>query len=153
MFRPGLLNITSHDHNLAPPSTSFSHDNKSRPSRSFHLISQTLSLLSLRTSSIDRLAVPNYTTAVAHILVVQISSLIMAFAASQGQLKLLQSGDFSDFTILCRDQEFRVHRVVICAESDFFITMCKSAFKVLSSMIHTCSVHLLTAPRRLETNR
>jgi hypothetical protein len=57
-------------------------------------------------------------------------------AASQGQLKQLQTGDFSDFTILCQNQEFHVHRVVICAESDYFSTMCKSAFKVLSSSMN-----------------
>ncbi len=59
----------------------------------------------------------------------------MAAFSAQSQLKQLQTGDFSDFKIVCRNKEFRVHRVVICAESEFFDAMCKGKFKVRQSFL------------------
>lgn len=39
--------------------------------------------------------------------------------------QFLSTGDFSDFTIVCGDREFKVHRVVLCAQSRYFRAACK----------------------------
>ena len=45
-------------------------------------------------------------------------------------LEMLQSGEYSDFTITCRGKEFKVHKMMICCESDFFKKCCEGNFKV-----------------------
>src|ERR1700722_9054955 len=39
-------------------------------------------------------------------------------------LRLLASGKSSDFTIICQDVEFKVHKAIICPESSFFRAAC-----------------------------
>ncbi|KAL8813752.1 MAG: hypothetical protein Q9200_000005 [Gallowayella weberi] len=42
---------------------------------------------------------------------------------------LLSSGKYSDLTIICRDQKFRVHRAVLCFASRFFAAACDGNFQ------------------------
>ncbi|KAL8960478.1 MAG: hypothetical protein Q9183_005458 [Haloplaca sp. 2 TL-2023] len=41
----------------------------------------------------------------------------------------LESGKYSDLTILCRGHEFPVHRVVLCTASKFFAAACDGPYK------------------------
>ena len=54
----------------------------------------------------------------------------MAGLSKVAQERLLRSGDFSDFKITCHGKEWRVHKGILCAGSNFFDKMCKSGFKV-----------------------
>ncbi|KAK6332981.1 hypothetical protein TWF718_010807 [Orbilia javanica] len=42
---------------------------------------------------------------------------------------LLKSGKYSDFTIKCGSKEWKVHRAVICPQSEYFRIVCDSNFK------------------------
>ncbi|KAK6527303.1 hypothetical protein TWF281_010490 [Arthrobotrys megalospora] len=42
---------------------------------------------------------------------------------------LLESGKYSDFKILCGPREWKVHRAIICPQSDYFTMLCDSQFK------------------------
>jgi hypothetical protein len=42
---------------------------------------------------------------------------------------LLQSPKFSDLILACPDQEFQVHRAIVCPHSAFFSNACTGAFK------------------------
>ena len=54
----------------------------------------------------------------------------MAGISPEAGWKLLLSGDRSDFTIKCQEVVFKVHQVVIKADSDFCRVVCDSPFKV-----------------------
>ncbi|KAK6508692.1 hypothetical protein TWF506_010771 [Arthrobotrys conoides] len=41
----------------------------------------------------------------------------------------LESGKYSDFTIICGSKEWKVHRAIICPQSEYFATVCDSSFK------------------------
>ncbi|KAI1200359.1 BTB/POZ protein [Nemania serpens] len=43
--------------------------------------------------------------------------------------KLLESGDYSDFTLVCEDQKFRVHKSIVCAQCPVFAAATKGGFK------------------------
>ncbi|KAK6512598.1 hypothetical protein TWF481_001482 [Arthrobotrys musiformis] len=43
--------------------------------------------------------------------------------------ELLESGNYSDFTIICGSKEWKVHRAIICPQSEYFKTLCESKFK------------------------
>lgn len=43
--------------------------------------------------------------------------------------RYLESGEYSDFVVVCGGREFKVHRLVICPRSKYFHTMCKENFK------------------------
>lgn len=45
--------------------------------------------------------------------------------------KLLNSGEYSDFTIVCEGEEFRVHKAIVCPQSPVIAAALKSEFKVL----------------------
>lgn len=49
---------------------------------------------------------------------------------SYGFLSFLESGHFADFTIKCKNYEWKVHKIIISAQCGFFRKMCKSSFKV-----------------------
>ena len=42
----------------------------------------------------------------------------------------LESGKYSDLTIICRGHEFHVHRAILCTASKFFQAACDGEFKV-----------------------
>ncbi|RPA74484.1 hypothetical protein BJ508DRAFT_191841, partial [Ascobolus immersus RN42] len=42
---------------------------------------------------------------------------------------LLKTGQYSDLTIRCGDQEFRVHKAVVCPQSSFFAACTDGGFK------------------------
>ena len=44
--------------------------------------------------------------------------------------QLLESGRFSDLTIVCSGQEFKVHKTIVCMQSAFFMACCEGGFKV-----------------------
>lgn len=43
----------------------------------------------------------------------------------------MESGEYSDLTILCKDQKFSVHKVVVCSQSKVLAAAMKKGFKVL----------------------
>jgi hypothetical protein len=47
-----------------------------------------------------------------------------------GYRKLLETGKFSDLTIKCRGESFKVHKAVVCSRSPFFMKACDSNFQV-----------------------
>ncbi|KAH6628428.1 hypothetical protein F5144DRAFT_536893 [Chaetomium tenue] len=42
---------------------------------------------------------------------------------------LYTSGDYSDLVISCQGKEYKVHRAVVCTQSDFFSAACRGGFK------------------------
>lgn len=56
----------------------------------------------------------------------------MARLLKEKCLLFLESGEYSDFTITCRDVNFQVHRMFICQESDVLTAACNGCFKVRS---------------------
>ncbi|KAM0716713.1 hypothetical protein Q7P37_008158 [Cladosporium fusiforme] len=46
---------------------------------------------------------------------------------------LLESGIFSDLTITCQGYEFRVHKVILCAQSEYFRKLLTGPFKEANS--------------------
>ncbi|OAL38196.1 hypothetical protein AYO20_02648 [Fonsecaea nubica] len=46
---------------------------------------------------------------------------------------LLESAEFSDLILACQDQEFLVHRAIVCPHSAFFSKSCSGDFKEASS--------------------
>lgn len=54
----------------------------------------------------------------------------MAGISEKTYLSLLESGQYSDFTIACGNVKFQVHRMIICSESDMFTAACNGNFKV-----------------------
>lgn len=53
-------------------------------------------------------------------------------AQTNGLRSALQSGIYHDFVVRCKPREWKVHRVVLCASSGYFGTVCKSSFMVCS---------------------
>jgi hypothetical protein len=52
-------------------------------------------------------------------------------------------GDYSDLTIVCGEQEFKAHKVIVCAYSDWFKNACKKNF-IVSQF---CLITLLRADK------
>lgn len=52
-----------------------------------------------------------------------------------GMQKVMESGEYSDLTILCEDQNFSVHKVVVCSQSKVLAAAMKKGFKVLRSSV------------------
>ncbi|KAJ9606900.1 hypothetical protein H2200_008910 [Cladophialophora chaetospira] len=57
----------------------------------------------------------------------------MAGVTSSTYLDFLKTGKYSDFTIICKDVEFKVHKVVLCGSSSMLDTACKGGFKEATS--------------------
>ena len=47
----------------------------------------------------------------------------------------MKSGEYSDLTILCEDQTFSVHKVVVCSQSKVLAAAMKKGFKVLQNPV------------------
>ena len=47
--------------------------------------------------------------------------------------RFLETSEFSDFTIVCEEYEFKTHKLVLCAESHYFWKLCKGHFKARRS--------------------
>lgn len=43
---------------------------------------------------------------------------------------LMNSGQFSDLTLVCQDQKFKIHKLVACAQSSVIAAALKGEFKV-----------------------
>ncbi|KAF5631134.1 amino acid transport gap1 [Fusarium tjaetaba] len=50
-------------------------------------------------------------------------------AQSEALANLLQTGDYSDLTITCGKDQYRVHKAIICPRSNFFKAACDGKFK------------------------
>ncbi|KAF5989217.1 amino acid transport gap1 [Fusarium coicis] len=50
-------------------------------------------------------------------------------AQSEALANLLQTGDYSDLTITCGKDQYRVHKAIICPRSSFFKAACDGKFK------------------------
>lgn len=48
--------------------------------------------------------------------------------------RLLQSHEYSDFTVQCGDRVWSVHRAILCSRSRYFKKVCSSGFKVRTSV-------------------
>ena len=68
-------------------------------------------------------------------------------------LESLTSGEYGDFSLVCGDREWRLHRVVVCPRTKFFDVALKSSFLVCR-VIHSSLYSLIKASgRELEANR
>lgn len=54
----------------------------------------------------------------------------MAGLSAAALFNLFSTGQYLDFTVTCKDHEFKVHKTVICPESHFFQSVCKGNFQV-----------------------
>ena len=57
----------------------------------------------------------------------------MAGLSADASLKLLQSGQFADFTVICEGKEIKVHRMIVCAQSREWSAACDGTLIVDSS--------------------
>jgi hypothetical protein len=73
----------------------------------------------------------------------------MAGLRKKTHLSLLESGNFSDFTITCGDVKFQVHRNIICPESPVLTAACNGNFKVKSEHQKLFSATSLVSFRKL----
>ncbi|RSM09542.1 hypothetical protein CDV31_007648 [Fusarium ambrosium] len=65
--------------------------------------------------------------------------------ANNGMLSgLLQTGKFSDCTIVCQGKEFKLHKVVVCAQSPVIAAALEKASKSQSSSLHITGFDLAT---------
>ena len=54
----------------------------------------------------------------------------MAGISAEKGRELLESGDYSDFLIVCKGKEWKVHKGIVCSESEYFKTVAKGNFDV-----------------------
>ena len=59
----------------------------------------------------------------------------MARVSKNDYLKLLQSGQFSDFVIKCGDVEYKVHKAVVATASRMLNVACSGPFEVTSPLL------------------
>ena len=50
------------------------------------------------------------------------------------QIRILDSGEYSDLRILCGDEKFLVHKVVVCSQSKVLAAAMKKGFKVMQDV-------------------
>ncbi|KAJ9194940.1 hypothetical protein DTO027B5_5637 [Paecilomyces variotii] len=66
------------------------------------------------------------------------ATLHMSFCFYHGLLgKLLEDGSYSDFTIRCGDREWKVHKAIVCSQSDIFDTAINGKFREAETGIIT----------------
>ena len=49
-------------------------------------------------------------------------------------IRAMESGEYSDLTILCEDEKFSVHKVVVCSQSKVLAAAMKKGFKVIQKI-------------------
>lgn len=59
--------------------------------------------------------------------------------------QLLESGQYSDFTIICGDREFRVHQAIVCPQSKIFERACTGQFVVCILSLPACEAREWTS--------
>ncbi|KAF4443092.1 hypothetical protein FACUT_1646 [Fusarium acutatum] len=75
-------------------------------------------------------AISDLTTTLLHSAPQRISASMAAQSAqSQALVDLLKTGDYSDLTISCGQDQYRVHKAIICPRSHFFEAACSGEFK------------------------
>ncbi|EXK40912.1 hypothetical protein FOMG_04479 [Fusarium oxysporum f. sp. melonis 26406] len=52
-------------------------------------------------------------------------------------LHLVESGEFSDFTLICKDREFKLHQVIVCPQSPVISAALHSGFEETTSKVVT----------------
>jgi hypothetical protein len=57
----------------------------------------------------------------------------MAGVLGKLYIKLLDSGQYSDFIISCKNVDFKVHRAVVCTGSPMLAAACNGTFEVQNS--------------------
>lgn len=50
---------------------------------------------------------------------------------------LLDTGKYTDLKLVCGEMELKVHRAVVCTQSDFFDKACSSDFKVSREVLNS----------------
>ena len=63
------------------------------------------------------------------------------YTIAQRNLRLLETGDYSDFLIECGQKQFKVHRNIVCPQSPMLATLCNPVWKV--SQAFSASGHIL----------
>ena len=58
---------------------------------------------------------------------------------------LLSSGKYSDLTVHCEDNAWKVHRIVMCAHSKFFAKACDGGFMVVKCFYYLSIVTIQDA--------
>ncbi|KAI7765192.1 hypothetical protein LZL87_009721 [Fusarium oxysporum] len=52
-------------------------------------------------------------------------------------LHLVQSGEFSDFTLICKDRKFKLHQMIVCPQSPVITAALRGGFEETTSKIIT----------------
>lgn len=75
-------------------------------------------------------------------------------AMTAGMHQMLSTGKYSDLTICCGPEEFKVHRTVVYPRSEFFAAICDGGFKVkCPHCCNICELAELTRQQEAETGR
>ncbi len=61
---------------------------------------------------------------------------------------LLQTGRFSDLTLVCKDRRFRVHRAIVCSRSPVWAAAAEGGFKVSTTPVEA-TTKLPSSPEEL----
>lgn len=48
--------------------------------------------------------------------------------------RVMESGEYSDLTVLCDDRKYLVHKVVVCSQSNVLAAAMKKGFKVMQDV-------------------
>lgn len=67
---------------------------------------------------------------------------ILSAAAANGQLNLLTTGAFLDFKVICKKEDFKVHRAILCPTSAYFSKICTNGFAFIVSLTLLYHTHI-----------
>ncbi|KAK9419383.1 hypothetical protein SUNI508_07358 [Seiridium unicorne] len=71
----------------------------------------------------------------------------MAFTSSSSFLALLESGNFSDAVVKCKDRSWKVHKAILCSRSKWFDKALNGKFEEAKTAILTITE---TSPEKIE---
>lgn len=57
-------------------------------------------------------------------------AILTSFYHISNNIRLYSSSLYSDFTIICHERRYLVHKAIICPRSDFFAAACRAGLKV-----------------------